>query len=317
MPTKDFPDWDGQPYFPISRFYKNRFGEKVYKITVSAAHSCPNRERNQGVGCIFCDELGSAGSHLVNRQPLDQQISENREKLRKRFKVNKFLVYFQPFTNTFRQLERFKADVELALAKENVVGVVFGTRPDCLPEEIYPYLRDVGQRSFVSVELGVQCFSDQQLIFLNRGHTAEDSINAIKDLNQKSGIQIGIHLIFGLPDETDAEIVQTARIINSLPVDNVKLHNLHVLAKTPLHELFLANRFVPLDLPEYARRVLLFLSHLSPLIAVQRLAAVAPRWDELIAPEWTKNRLKPTQYIINQMRIHSLYQGKFHHESFF
>ncbi len=309
MPTKDFPEWDGQPYFPISRFYKKKFGEKVYKITVSAAQTCPNREKNKGVGCIFCDELGSAGSHLIKNLPLDQQITVNREKLRQRFKVNKFLVYFQPFTNTFRKLEQFKKDVNLALSKEQVVGIAFGTRPDCLPDDLFPYLKQLKESHFVSVELGVQSFSNQQLVFLNRGHTVEDSVQAIKNLHQKAGINIGLHLIFGLPEEADSEIIETAEIINNLPVDNVKLHNLHVLAKTPLHDLFLAQKFVPIDLEEYARRVILFLSHLSPEIAVQRLAAVAPRWDELIAPEWNKHRLKPTQFIIKQMKENHLHQG--------
>jgi len=307
---KDFPDWDGQPYYPISCFYKKRFGEKVYKITVSAAQSCPNRAKNKGVGCIFCDELGSAGSHLIKHLPLAEQIIENREKLRQRFKVNQFIVYFQPFTNTYRQLERFKSDVELALNTDHVVGVTFGTRPDCLPDPIYPYLKSIADEFFISVELGVQSFNDQQLNFLNRGHTVEDSIRAILQLHQQSGVNIGIHLIFGLPRESDQEIVETAKTVNSLPIDNVKLHNLHVLANTPLHEIYQADEFTPLTLEEYSRRVILFLEHLSPKIAVQRLAAVAPRWDELVAPQWTKHRLKPTQFIIKQMKMQNTFQGR-------
>lgn len=309
MHTKDFPDWDGQPYYPISRFYKNRFGHKVYKITVSAAQSCPNRDKNEGVGCVFCDELGSAGSHLVKHQPLDRQIIINRERLRQRFRVNQFLVYFQPFTNTFRKLQKLQNDIHLALSQDDVIGIVFGTRPDCLPDEIFPYLKEVNNNHYVSVELGVQSFKDARLQFLNRGHSADDSIKAIQNLAQKSGINVGIHLIFGLPEETREEVIEAAKLVNSLPVDNVKLHNLHVLAKTPLHQLYDKQQFTPLDLEEYSERVLLFLSHLSPKIAVQRLAAVAPRWDELVAPEWNRHRLKPTQFIIKQMQQRSLHQG--------
>lgn len=309
MPTNPFPEWDGQPYYPISRFYKNHFGEKVYKITVSAAQTCPNRERNKGVGCIFCDELGSAGSHLIKHMPLKSQITVNRERLTRRFRVNKFLVYFQPFTNTYKRLNRFKEDVELALQQEKVLGIVFGTRPDCLPDELFHYLKQVWERAYVSAELGVQSFSNRQLHFLNRGHSAEDSIQAIKRLHQESGINIGIHLIFGLPEESDEEIVETATIINGLPVDNVKLHNLHVLAKTPLHDLYDRGEFSPLRLEEYARRVILFLGHLSPDIAVQRLAAVAPRWEELVAPDWTRERLRPSQFIVKQMKETGRYQG--------
>lgn len=309
MPTNVFPDWDGQPYYPISRFYKNRFGEKVYKITVSAAQTCPNREKNEGVGCIFCDELGSAGSHLIKHMPLDEQIDINREKLRKRFKVNRFLVYFQPFTNTFGRLKQFQSDIELALTKERVVGVVFGTRPDCLPDDLFGYLKRIGENHFVSAELGVQSFFDHHLEFLNRGHTAEDSITAIRRLKEESGIHIGIHLIFGLPEEDEQQIVETAEIVNRLPIDNVKLHNLHVLANTPLHDLYRQGRFSPVTLEAYTEKVCRFISHLSPRIAVQRLAAVAPRWDELIAPDWTRLRLQPTQAIIKALNERSLYQG--------
>lgn len=306
---KNFPDWDGQPYYPIGRFYKNRFGEKVYKITVSAAQTCPNRARNDGVGCIFCDELGSAGSHLIKHMPLERQIAVNRERLRHRFKVKKFLVYFQPFTNTYKRLEQFQRDIELALDQDKVVGIVFGTRPDCLPDDLFPYLQNLTRTSYVSVELGVQCFSDDQLEFLNRGHTVQDSLDAIENLHSRSGVFTGIHLIFGIPGETDDLIRQTALRINQLPIHNVKLHHLHVLAKTGLEKRYNNGDFIPLTLEEYARRVGLFLSYLSPEIAVQRLAAVAPRWDELIAPQWTRERLKPTQFIIKSMLEQSLHQG--------
>lgn len=307
--TNNSDDWGGQPYYPISSFYKQRFGEKVYKITVSAAQTCPNRDKNKGVGCIFCDDLGSAGSHLINHMPLREQILVNRERLRKRFRVNSFIVYFQPFTNTFNRLEQFMSDVQMAVAEEDILGIAFGTRPDCLPEEIFPFLKKIREKHYVSAELGVQSFFDHHLEFINRGHSVKQSIKAITALKEQSHINVGIHLIFGMPGETNDEIVETAKRINSLPVDNVKLHNLHVLEKTPLADMFRRGEFTPLDLETYAERVLLFLSHLSPKIAVQRLAAVAPRWDELVAPAWTKDRLKPTQLIIRKMKENSVRQG--------
>ncbi|MBU3918265.1 TIGR01212 family radical SAM protein, partial [bacterium] len=228
------PDWGGQSYYPISRFYRKNFGERVHKISVSTAQSCPNREKNHGVGCIFCDEWGSAGSYAMPEMSLREQIQINREKLRKRFNVNKFIVYFQSFTNTFMRLSKLKADIETALSEDSVEGVVLGTRPDCLPPEIFPLLRDFNEHSFVSVELGVQSFLNERLDFLKRGHTAEQSLEAIKRLHEQAGVNVGIHLIFGLPGETQKEIMQAAEITSSHPVNNVKLHNLHVLANTPL-----------------------------------------------------------------------------------
>lgn len=307
---KTFPDWNGQRYYPISQFYKNKFGEKVHKISVSVVQTCPNRKRTGGEGCIFCDEWGSAGNRLEKDLPLRDQILIGRKKLANRFKVKKFLVYFQPFTNTFTSLDRLKKNIELALKEDQISGVVLGTRPDCLPMEIFPLLKKFQVQSFISVELGAQSFLDQRLDFLNRGHTSEQVIMAIKRLHNQSGVNVGVHLIFGLPGETDEEIIATAKIINTLPVDNVKIHNLHVLANTTLEGLYRKNQFKPLELKEYAHRVILFLEHLSPGIAVQRLAAYVGNKNQLIAPSWTKERLQPSQYIQNQLKELNTFQGK-------
>ncbi len=247
---------------------------------------------------------------MIKHMPLRQQIRINRERLHKRFRVSKFIVYFQPFSNTYKQLSLLKADIETALSEEQVVGIVLGTRPDCLPDEIFPFLKQFNEQVYVSVELGVQSFVDDRLKFLKRGHTAQQSIEAIEKLHELSGINIGIHLIFGLPEENQDEIINTAQIVNDLPINNVKLHNLHVLAHTELAEYYQKELFTPLELDEYSRKVILFLEHLSQDKAVQRLAAVAPRWNELIAPAWTKDRLRPTQYIIKQMETRKTFQGR-------
>ncbi len=307
---KIFPDSSGRRYYPISQYYKKRFGERVHKITVGVAETCPNRAAAGGEGCVFCDQWGSAGNRLMKDQPLQQQIRSNRQKLHERFKVDKFLVYFQPFTNTYSRLSELEKNIELSLEEDQVCGVVLGTRPDCLPPEIFPFLKRFHEQSFISVELGVQSFLDERLIFLNRGHNVDHSIRAIHQLHEDSGVDIGIHLIFGLPAETDSEIVEAANTINNLPVGNVKLHNLHVLANTPLEDLYRKHLFKPVELDEYARKVVLFLEWLSPDIAVQRLAAFAGRWNDLVAPEWTGERLKPSQNIQERMKSGDTHQGK-------
>ena len=306
-----FPDWGGKPYFPISSHYKKKFGEKVYKITVGTSEICPNRRGNdESDHCIFCDESGSAAYHLSEKKPLQQQIRENREWLSKRFNVNRFLVYFQPYTSTMEQLGTLEKNLNLALEEDKVSGLVLGTRPDCLPEKIFPLFRQIMEKTYLSIELGVQSFSDSALLFLRRGHTAQQSIEAIHRLHELSGVEIGIHLMFGLPDEKDSNLVETAQLINSLPISNVKLHNLHVLANTPLESLFQNKQFIPVELEDYAKKVVLFLEHLSPQIAVQRLAATANRWEHLVAPEWTKERMRPSQVIMNKMLSETRYQGK-------
>ncbi len=305
---KTCPDPNGQRYYTINQFYRQRFGEKVYKISVSTAYTCPNRDAN-GYGCIFCDEWGSAGVHRTKDLPLEEQISQNREFLSRRYRVKKFLVYFQAFSNTYTRISELESQMALAMSQPQVDGIIVGTRPDCLPSEVMELFSRFSEESFVSVELGVQCFDDDKLAFLKRGHTAEQSIQAIHQLRKLTNVHIGIHLIFGLPHETNDDIIRTARVINELPVDSVKLHNLHVLGNTPLEEEYRLGRFQPLDLETYADRVILFLEHLSPDIPIQRLAAYAPSKSNLVAPEWTGDRRGPLLHIQNQMAERNTCQG--------
>ncbi len=302
--------WGGHPYYPISAYYKQRFGQKVYKISVSTAESCPVRLKNSGADiCIFCDEWGAAASRLVEADDLETKINVSRERIAKRYKADRFLVYFQPYTSTFTRLSDLEAQIETSLAQDKVVGVVLGTRPDCLPKPIFALLRRYHEQAYISVELGVQSLRDERLEFLKRGHSAQDSIDATKRLAEESGVDVGMHLMFGLPGETDAEVIELAQRVNQLPVQNVKLHNLHVLSNTPLAELYTAGEFEPIELEPYSERVIQFLTHLSPQIAVHRLTAVASRWDELLAPQWSRHRMAPTEFILGQMREQGRRQG--------
>lgn len=300
----------GRPYYPISSYYKERFGGKVYKLSVSVADSCPNRQENGRLKpCIFCDEWGAAAYHQQRDESLADQIRISRERIGPRYRAEQFLVYFQAYTNTFDRVAALRSQYEEALAADQVVGLAIGTRPDCLPERVIDLLADLSQKHYLMIELGVQSFSDSSLQFLQRGHSAETTFKAIERLHDHVNADIGVHLIFGLPDESDAYLIETARLINQLPIHNVKLHQLHVLKKTPLAEIYQRGEYQPLLLEEYARRVGLFLRHLSSNIAVQRLAAVASRWDELLAPEWTKEKMRPTQFIEDQMRLNGHRQG--------
>jgi len=297
-------------HYPISRFYKQRMGEKIYKVSVSISEKCPNRSNDDDSRvCIFCDEWGSAAYHLERDKSLIEQIKVNQEKIRKRYRANKFLVYFQSYTNTFDKAVTLEHRFNSALEQKDIVGLVLGTRPDCLPSRLIKVLKNLEQKTFIQVELGVQSFDDQQLRFLSRGHTAQCSVDAVKKLHEQTGVDIGIHLMFGLPGETDMQLIKTAEQINRLPINNVKLHNLHVLKNTPLEKLYRKGEFSPTELEEYSRRVILFLRHLSPEIAIQRLTAVASRWDELVAPIWTREKRRPAQLIENLMKEQNVFQG--------
>lgn len=304
------PDWQGKPYFPISLVYKRRFGGKVVKIPVSIADNCPNRAGLKGMKtCIFCDDHGSFAYPDSQGDELAKQIIQHREKVSRRFNASQFLVYFQAYTTTFTQLSRLKAGFDLALSHADVAGLVVGTRPDCLSKAVLDTWREYNQRTFVAVELGVQSFDDEQLIWMRRGHDARQSIAGIERIARETGVDVGIHLIFGWPTENDKQLIETARLCNELPITNVKLHNLHVLRGTPLADLHAAGEFEPLALDEYSRRVALFLSHLSPRIAVHRLAALSSSWDELVAPAWTRHKMKSYQAIMDYMNDHGVRQG--------
>ena len=306
----DQAPFQGRRYFPISQYFRQHFGERVAKISVSIAETCPNRSPNNTMeACIFCDDWGSAAYHREKDRELVDQIRHNKTLVSRRLKANKFLVYFQSYTNTLDKVNTLKQRFESALSEDYVSGLVVGTRPDCLPERIFPLFNEMCQKSYVLIELGVQSFFNDQLEFLKRGHTAEKNIEAILKLSQKTKVDIGIHLIFGLPNESSEQLIETARIINQLPISNVKLHNLHVLSNTTLAEMFARDEFVPDELDVYADKVILFLRHLSPLIAVQRLAAIANRWDELIAPKWTSKKMGPLDFIENRMREAGYFQG--------
>ncbi len=299
------------PFEPISERYRSIIGTRVQKIPVTVAGDCPNRRGLKGMQtCIFCDEWGSAAYPEQRVMELKTQIESKRSLLGDRYRSTAFLVYFQAYTSSFQAVSRLRLHFETALSFPEVRGLVVGTRPDCVPPALIALCEEVRDRSFVSIELGVQSFFDEQLRFLRRGHSAQDAVDCIERIKAKAKVDLGIHLIFGLPGETDEQIVETARLVSSLPIDHVKLHNLHVLKKTPLEDLFRAGGFCPLSLENYADRVALFLSHLPRRIAVDRLAAVSSRWDELVAPDWTRHKMKSYQFIVDRMRERGISQGQ-------
>ena len=305
------PFENGKRYYPLSQHYRECFGEKVYKVSISVAKSCPNREGLNGTNvCIFCDEWGSAAYHQFNDLPILKQIQINREAIRKRYKAEKFLIYFQAYTNTFGHFSGLENLYNKALNEIDVVGLVIGTRPDCLPKRILHKFAELSKNQYLSVELGAQTFDDHQLNFLSRGHDSATSIAAIRKLKSLQNVNICVHLMFGLPSESDQQIQETAQLLSELKVDGVKLHNLHVLRGTSLEKLFNESKFFPIGLEEYARKVTIFLENLSPKIAVHRLSAVASRWDQLVAPSWTREKMRPTQFIDDYLEANQTWQGR-------
>lgn len=300
----------GLPFNPISQHYKQLFGEKVYKIPVAVVESCPNREGLKGMEtCLFCDVWGSAARSEAFELPLDQQIKKYKAHIQNKFKANLFLVYFQAYTNTFTKLQTLRNNFDVALSEPDVRGLVVGTRPDCLSAAVLDLWNEYHQKAFVGVEIGVQSFFNDHLKFMKRGHTREQSLKALTQISNKTAVDLGIHLMFGWPNETKEHMIETAKICNDLPITNIKLHNVHVLKDTGLEKLYHQNLFKPLEIEPYAELVQVFLEHLSPKIYVHRLAAYASRWDELIAPDWTKNKMGSHQFLIDHLNEKASFQG--------
>jgi uncharacterized protein len=299
------------PYNPISQLYKKQFGQKVFKVPVSIADNCPNRAGIKGMEtCIFCDEYGSFAYPESQKNQLHKQIVEHQAKVAARFNSKKFLVYFQAYTSTFTQLQKVKDAFEVALSYPDMVGIVVGTRPDCLSDALLDLWRETSEKTYLAVEIGVQSFDNKQLDWMRRGHTGEQSIKGIERIHKECPkVDLGVHMMFGWPGETDADIVRSAEICNSLPIHNVKLHNLHVLKNTPLEKMFFNKEFTPIELEEYCHFVGLFLSHLSPKLYLHRLVALASRWEDLIAPEWTRFKMTNYQKVIDYLNTHNIEQG--------
>ncbi len=305
--------WNGLPYYPISQFYKQKFGEKVYKVPISVAQSCPNREGLRGMKvCNFCDVWGSAAFPEFRELELQKQIEVTKSRIAKRFNAQKFLIYFQAYTNSFAKTSELRKQFEVASQFSDVLGFVVGTRPDCLSEAVLELWNEYTDKGyFLAVELGVQSFDEQQLLWMSRGHTALQSVKGIRKIvNKCPKVDLGIHLMFGFPGESDEDIIESAKICSDLPITNVKIHNLHVLKNTTLEKDFLKGKFTPISREDYTRQAILFLQHLNPQIAVHRLAAVASRHDELVAPDWAKSKLDTYQYIIDSMKNNNCFQGQ-------
>lgn len=303
--------WLGLPYRPISEFYVQKFGGKAYKIPVTVVDDCPNRRGLKGMQtCVFCDVWGSAAKSESFTMGLREQIQKYHGNILKKYKAQHFLVYFQAYTNTFTKIDALRVNFETALSFDFVKGFVVGTRPDCLSPAVMNLWNEYDARSFVAVELGVQSFDDKQLEFMRRGHTRDQSLKALEQIAKNSTVDLGIHLIFGNPGETDEQMIETARICNDLPITNVKLHNLHALKNTPLADMYHRGEFIPIERADYARRVQIFLEHLSPRIFVHRLAAFSSRWDECVAPQWTCDKMGTHQFLIDFLRSQESFQGK-------
>ena len=292
-------------YRKYSGFLREKFGEKVYKLPVKLDLTCPNRDGTCGVGgCIFCGEEG--GSFENNFGTVREQILKNKDHIKNKYKANKYIAYFQNFTNTYMPFEDFKRVIEESLI-EDVVGVSISTRPDYLPKKHLDFLEELNKNYFVTVEIGLQTPNYHSLKKLNRGHGLSEFIDAALKL-KKRNLNVCTHIIIGLPWDDDLDIVECAKILNVLNIDEVKIHALYILKDTAFGKMYERGEIDPISLDDYKKKVILFLRNLKDDIIVERIIGRAPYENSLFC-NWNTSWWKIRDDIINVMHENGYTQG--------
>ena len=295
-------------YNTYGNFLKKQFGCRVYKVSVDGGFSCPNRDGTVAAGgCAYCNNDSFRPKSATRLKPVSEQVQEGMAYLRKRHGAEKFIVYFQPFTNTHAPLEALIPLYEAAINHPDVVGLSVGTRPDCVDEEKIAWLENQARTHFVTLEYGLQSIYDGTLARINRGHNFQCWLDAM-DRTRNRGIWLCTHLILGFPWETREEMLHTADVISDKGLNFLKLHHLHIVRNTAMATEYQANPFPLLDLEDYANLVADFLERLNPEIVVERLFGTAPK-DQLIGPLWGKSKAEIQRYIEQTLAVRNAYQG--------
>lgn len=296
-------------YNSFGSYIRKKFGTTVYKVNVDAGFTCPNRDGTIGTsGCIYCNNDSFRPISWKPSLSLSEQIKNGINHIRKRYKAEKFLVYFQPYTNTYASVDELNRHYREALSEPSVVGLAIGTRPDCVDEEKIRLLQNLAERYFIVIEYGMQSTYDKSLQFINRGHDYNAFLKAI-DLTKNKGIFIGAHIILGFPTETRKEMFSMADEISYMPVEFLKIHQLQIVKDTPLEIIYRENPLYVFEYEDYLDFVTEFIERLSPRIVLQRLFATAPD-DILIAPRWGKSRQEILRDIEKRLELKDAYQGK-------
>lgn len=296
-------------YHDLKSYWRNRFGCRVHKLPIDAGFTCPNRDgRLVTGGCIYCDGRGSALRQAGELPSVSEQIRRGKEYYRRRGKAEKFVAYFQTFTNTYAPLDRLRALYDEALAEEDVIGLSIGTRPDCVSDETIALIRSYAERHHVWLELGLQSIHDRTLRAINRGHDAATFLDAVRRTGG-GPIRICAHIIAGLPGESHEEMMETARAIAGLPIQGIKIHNLLALRGTALGTRYEQGELSMMSREQYVTTVCDLLEILPPEMVVQRLTADGYR-EIFLGPQWAANKLAVLNAINQELERRDSFQGR-------
>ena len=295
-------------YYDYGTWIRHRFPFRVQKISVDAGFTCPNRDgRISTGGCIYCDNRTFNPAYCQRQDSITRQLEAGKQFFARKYPTMKYLAYFQAYTNTYAAIDHLKALYEEALQVEDVVGIVIGTRPDCISDELLDYLEALNQRCFLIVEYGVESANDETLQRINRGHTFEQSRLAIEKTHER-GILTGAHIILGLPGEDAQENLHQAPIISSLPIDILKIHQMQIIRGTRLAEDFERAPFHIYDIDEYIRLIANYIQRLRKDLILERFVSQSPK-ELLVAPHWGLKNHEFTDLLNNYLKAHDIHQG--------
>ncbi|WKK65371.1 TIGR01212 family radical SAM protein [Lutimonas zeaxanthinifaciens] len=302
-----------KPYRDYGSFIRNKFGERVQKISINVGFSCPNRDGSKGTGgCTYCNNQSFKPDYCKPQNNIEEQLEKGIEFFNGKRKIKKFLAYFQAYTNTYAELDLIKELYLKALDHEGVIGLVIGTRPDCISEELIEFLSELSKEYFICLELGVESTLDRTLDEVNRCHTFAETRKAYAMASNK-GIFLGAHLILGLPGESKSEMLQHAVELSKLPIDFLKIHQLQVVKHTLMAHQYKNHpeEFNLFNIQDYLNLVTEFLCLLRPDIVIERFISESPP-DLLIAPKWGLKNFEMVNLIEKKIKSENLWQGKFY-----
>ena len=292
---------DNKRYHTLNYFFRNKFNSKVFKVALNAGFSCPNYKTG---GCIYC-KSGSGNSY--KNMDLKEQFDLVKIPLEKKWPNSKYIAYFQANTNTYADVDILREKYESVLKIPNVIGLDIATRSDALSDEVLDYLEELNKKTFLMVELGLQSMHEDTLKFINRGHDLNNFEEALLKLKERNIFTV-VHIINGLPGETKEMMVETAKYLNSLGINGIKIHMLYVSKDTPLAKMYLANPFHMLSKEEYIDIVCEQLEYLSPEVVIMRITG-DPLKEDVIAPTWLLKKFCVLNDIDKEMKKRDIYQG--------
>ena len=295
-------------YKHLNKYLKEKFGERTLKICIDGGFTCPNRDGTTGIdGCIFCSERGS-GDHINYSKNISDQV-KNYFKSYKAERANKFIAYFQNFSNTYDTIENLKSKYDSALIDDRIVALAIATRPDCINEDVCKLLKTYAKKYYVWVELGLQTSNDSTGEIINRGYTSNEFTRAVK-LLKKYNIDVVAHIMVGLPNETDSDLKNTVDFINRHSIQGLKIHCTYIVKNTKLADMYNNGLYNPISLDYYLNALSYIITHISPDIVIHRVSGDAPK-DLLIAPEWNLHKKWILNGLDKLMKDKDIWQGMY------